>query len=154
MPGTTVAGLFRFAVPGTFAGGTPQIATTPRGHGVVVWGVESSSAGEGNSLYFNRILLPGMDTSVSTSGVTVTGPVSCQPASTIAVSVTGALKGWKVASSSLAFGGKKLASKATINGAGLTPGKVYALTGKVVFTKGGVSRVGTATLKFRSCSNP
>ena len=35
MPGTTVAGLFRMPVSGTFAGITPQIATTPRGHALL-----------------------------------------------------------------------------------------------------------------------
>ncbi|BEP13112.1 hypothetical protein acdb102_14230 [Acidothermaceae bacterium B102] len=154
LPGTTVAGLFRMPVAGTFAGITPQIATTPRGHGVVVWAVEGAQSQDGDSLYFNRILLPGKDYSVNKSGVVVTGPTSCQPASTIAVSVKGAKAGWKVASASLTFGGKKLASKATINGASLQPGKVYALVGKVVFTKGGVTSSGTATLTFRSCINP
>ncbi|BEP13111.1 hypothetical protein acdb102_14220 [Acidothermaceae bacterium B102] len=149
---TTKAGIVRFSAGGTNAAGPAQIASTPRGHAIAVWAVESPSVG--NRLYFGRVLLPGLDTSVSTSGVTVTGPVSCQPASTIAVSVKGAQAGWKVASASLTFGGKKLASKATINGAVLKPGKVYALVGKVVFTKGGVSRVGTATLKFRSCIAP
>jgi hypothetical protein len=153
-PGTTVAGEFRFTPSGTLSSGPPQITTTPRGHGVVVWGVENPGSGLGNALYFNRILLPGRDTSVKHSGVTVTGPISCQPASTIAVSVKGAKAGWKVASASLTFGGKKLAAKATIDGSKLTGGKVYALVGKVVFTKAGHSSTGTATLKFRSCINP
>ena len=98
MPGTTVAGLFRLPVSGTFAGITPQIASTPRGHGVVVWAVESGAAGTGDSLYFNRILLAGKDYNVKHSGVVITGPMSCQPASTIAVSVKGSKAGWKVAS--------------------------------------------------------
>jgi hypothetical protein len=150
LPNQTTAALVQFN-PGDVEGSVPQVTTTPRGHGVVVWSVLS---GAGNRLYFNRFLLPGLDTSVTKAGVTVTGPVSCQPASTIAVSVKGSLKGWKVASASLTIGGKKVASKATLNGATLTAGKVYSLVGKVVFTKGGVSRVGTATLKFRSCVNP
>jgi hypothetical protein len=154
MPGTTVAGLVHIPVAGTFAGIIPQVATTPRGRGVVVWGVEGLHVGDGDSLYFNRILLPGKDTAVSKSGVTVTGPTSCQPASTIAVSVKGSRAGWKVSSASLTFGGKKLAAKAVIDGSKLKAGKVYALTGKVVFTKGGVSSSASATLKFRSCIAP
>jgi hypothetical protein len=154
LPNTSTAGIFRFNVTGTFAGITPQIATTPRGHGVVVWSVEGKQSQDGDSLYFNRILLAGRDTSVSKSGVTVTGPTSCQPASTIAVSVKGGKAGWKVASASLTLGGKKLAARSTVDGSKLTAGKVYALIGKVVFTKGKATSTGTATLKFRSCINP
>lgn len=154
MPGTTIAGLIHLPVTGTFAGVIPQIATTPRGHGVVVWGVEGLNPGDGDSLYFNRVLLPGKDTTVAKSGVTVTGPTSCQPASTIAVSVRGGRVGWKVASARLTFGGKKLPASATIDGSKLTPGKVYALVGKVVFTKAGASASASATLKFRTCISP
>ena len=150
---TTKAGIVRFSSGGTNAAGPAQIASSPRGHAVAVWAIESPS-GVGNRLEFGRVLLPGLDTSASKSGVTVTGPVSCQPASTIAVSVKGAKAGWKVASASLAFGGKKLTAKATIDGSKLTGGKVYSLVGKVVFTKGGVSSSASETLKFRSCINP
>lgn len=154
MPGTTLAGLFHLPVSGTFAGITPQIATTPRGHGVVVWAVEGLNPGDGDSLYFNRILLPGKDYSVKHSGVVITGPMSCQPASTIAVSVTGSKAGWKVASTSLTFGGSKISSKATIDGSKLTAGKVYTLIGSVTFTKGTLTSKGTTALSFRSCINP
>jgi hypothetical protein len=153
-PTTTLAGEFRFTPSGTLSAGPPQITTTPRGRGVVVWGVESPGSGAGDSLYFNRILLAGRDTSARKSGVRVTGPTSCQPASTIAVSVTGSRAGWKVSSASLTFGGKKLAPKTTIDGAKLVGGKLYSLVGKVVFSKGGVHSTGTETLKFRSCINP
>jgi len=152
MPNTVNESLFRFSSGGIDASGNAQITTTPRGHGVVVWAIEAGD--NGNALYFNRILLAGRDTSVSHSGVTVTGPTSCQPASTIAVSVKGRRSGWKVSSASLSLGGKTLGSKATIDGATLTAGKVYALVGRVVFTKGTLSSVGTETLKFRSCINP
>jgi hypothetical protein len=156
LPNTASAALFQFPSGGTVANGIPQIATTPRGHGVVAWSIEST---HGNRLYFNRVLLPGLDTSVSrVSGhgrVRVTGPVSCLPASTIAVAVKGSpAPGWKVAAAHLVFGGRTMGSKATVDGSKLTPGKVYALKGKVSFTKGGVTSVGTETLKFRSCSNP
>ncbi|MDX6254210.1 MAG: hypothetical protein QOJ11_544 [Frankiales bacterium] len=156
LPTTTAAALFQFPSGGTFADGLPQIATTPRGHGVVAWTIEST---HGNRLYFNRILLPGLNRSVSRiSGhgrVTLTGPVSCLPGSTIAVSVKGtAAAGWKVGLRQLVFGGRTSGAKLTINGAALVPGKVYTLVGKVHFTKGGLSSVGTETLKFRSCINP
>lgn len=152
LPGTTRAGIVRFSSGGVDAAGPAQIASTPRGHAIAVWAIESP--GVGNRLFFGRVLLPGLTTAVSKSGVTVTGPASCLPASTIAVSVKGGKAGWKVASASLSFGGNKLGSKATIDGAKLTAGKVYTLSGTVEFTKGGVSSVGTASLSFRSCGNP
>ena len=150
---TTSAGIVRFSSGGTNSSGPAQIASTPRGHAIAVWSIESPTH-VGNRLYFTRVLLPGLGTSASKGGVTVSGPVSCQPASTIAVSVKGSRAGWKVASAKLTFGGKTLAAKAVIDGSKLKPGKVYALTGRVVFTKAGASRIGTATLKFRSCINP
>jgi len=149
---TTKAGIVRFSSGGTDSAGPAQIASTPRGHAIAVWAIESPSVG--NRLEFGRVLLPGLDTSVSKSGVTVTGPVSCQPASTIAVAVKGGKAGWTVSSASLTFGGKKIAAEATIDGSKLKAGKVYALVGKVVFAKGSLRSTGTATLKFRSCSNP
>jgi hypothetical protein len=156
LPTTTTASLFQFPSGGTVANGIPQIATTPRGHGVVVWSIESTN---GNRLYFNRVLLPGLNGSVGKAGahgrVTLTGPVSCQPASTIAVSVKGSpAAGWKVGLNRLSFGGKTTGAKLTIDGSKLTPGKVYTLQGKVVFTKSGATSVVTETLKFRSCINP
>ena len=154
LPDTASAGLFRIPVAGTFAGIKPQIASNPRGDGVVVWAVESLNPGDGDSLYFNRILLPGKDYSVRHSGVVITGPMSCQPASTIAVSVKGSKAGWKVASAGLTFGGSKIGSSATIDGSKLTPGKVYTLIGSVTFTKGQLTSKGTTALSFRSCSNP
>ena len=147
---TTKAGIVRFSSGGTNSAGPAQIASSPRGHAVAVWAIESPS-GVGNRLEFARVLLPGLDTSASKSGVTVTGPVSCQPASTIAVSVRGSKAGWKVASASLTLGGKKVTA---VNGSTLKAGKVYSLVGKAVFTKGGVSSSASETLKFRSCINP
>jgi hypothetical protein len=156
LPATTTAGVVRFSARGIVASGTPQIATTPRGHAFVAWSVESSTS---NRLYVGRVLLPGLTTAASRiSGkgrVTVSGPASCQPASTFAVAVKGsATKGWRVATATLALGGKTLVSSTTIDGSKLTPNTVYALVGRVVFTKAGLSRVGTETLKFRSCANP
>jgi hypothetical protein len=159
LPGTTVASTLQFPAGGIPADGIPQIATTPRGHGVVVWSVEDASGPDGNRLYFSRLLLPGLDTSVakrsSAGRVTVTGPVSCLPASTIAVAVKGApVAGWRVSSASLSFGGKKLAAKTTLDGAKLTGGKLYLLSGHVVFSHGGHQSTVTESLKFRSCNNP
>ena len=108
----------------------------------------------GDSLYFNRILLPGKDYSVKHSGVVITGPMSCQPASTIAVSVKGSKAGWKVASTTLTFGGAKISNTSTIDGSKLTPGKIYTLIGSVTFTKGTSTSKGTTALSFRSCIAP
>jgi hypothetical protein len=156
LPATTVAGLFSFNNGGTFAGGIPQIASTPRGHAVVVWSIESSV---GDRLYFQRLLLPGVHSSVSkltaAGRSTLTGPTSCQPASSITVGVKGGgAKGWSVVGASMGFGGKKLAASATIDGSLLTPNKVYTLTGRVVFGKGSARSVATEALAFRSCIKP
>ncbi len=54
---TRHAAVTRFSIHnGTFAGGSPQITTTPRGKGWVVWSVESSVA---QKLLVAPILLPG-----------------------------------------------------------------------------------------------
>jgi hypothetical protein len=150
---TTRAGIVRFAAGGSVSAGPAQVASTPRGHAIAVWSIESPTH-TANRLVFGRVLLPGLATSVSRAGVTVSGPASCQPASTIAVSVRGAKAGWKVSSASLTFGGRKLRSTSTIDGSKLKAGKLYALVGTVVFTHGHATSRTTATLKFRSCSNP
>jgi hypothetical protein len=156
LPKTSHAGLVRFSAGGTVADGAPQVATTPRGHAFVTWAV---TADDGNRLMVARVLLPGLGRSVSrTSGkgrVTLTGPTSCQPASTIAVKARAkAAKGWKVAKVSLVFGGRTFGARATIDGSTLTAGKVYRLATRVVFTKAGARRTGTESMTFRSCINP
>jgi hypothetical protein len=150
---TTRASIVRFAAGGAVSAGPAQIASTPRGHAIAVWSIESPTH-TANRLEFGRVLLPGLDAPVAKAGVTVIGPVSCQPASTFAVSVKGAKAGWKVSSASLTFGGRKLKAKSTIDGSKLKAGKVYALVGTVVFTRGHAASRGTATLKFRSCRKP
>ena len=156
LPATTVAGLFTFKSGGTIAGGIPQIASTPRGHAIVVWSIQSAV---GDRLYFSRALLPGVHATVTKKAgagrVTLIGVASCLPASSINVAVKGSpAAGWKALVGHLGFGGKTYGSRLTINGASLTAGKVYALTGRVVFGKGGARRTVATSVKFRSCINP
>ena len=146
--------MFRFPVAGTFAGVTPQIATTPRGHGVVIWAVEGLTLGTATS----SVLQPDLVAGQGHCGLQVGRDgdrTDLVPARVdhrgVGQGIAGRLEG---VSASLTFGGKKLAAKATIDGSKLKAGKVYALVGKVVFTKGGVSSSASATLKFRSCIAP
>ena len=157
-PDTVHAGIVRIPSRGVFASGSPQITSTSRGHAVVVWSVEDGPGG-GDRLYFARVNLPGFATSVGTKSAggtaTVTGPSSCQPASSIAVAVHGSpAKGWKVAGQNLNLGSTTIGSKSTLHGAALTPNKVYAMTGKVTFQKGSHVAAAKAVLKFRACANP
>ena len=158
LPDTAHAGIVRIPSRGTFAGGNPQITSTSRGHAVVVWSVEDGPGG-GNRLYLARVNLPGFDTAVhggSAGGsVTVTGPSSCQPASSIAVAVHGSpAKGWKVSASGLKLGSTTIGSRSTLHGSSLTPDKVYTLTGTVTFHRGTQAVSAKAVLKFRACANP
>lgn len=157
-PATTAAGIVRVPTKGVLASGTPQIASTSRGHAVIAWSVEDGTAG-GNRLYFARVNLPGFDTSHAKKSIggsaTVVGPTSCQPASSIPVAVHGRpAAGWHVTGASLKLGSTKIANKATLHGASLTPNKVYALTGTVSFAKGSHVVAAKAVLAFRSCANP
>jgi len=152
---TLHAAMVRFANGGTFGGGPPQLATTPRGRGWAVWSIEASTD---DTLMAGPVLLPGRDVSASATGqgnqVKLTGPVSCLPPVGITVKVAGtAATGWKVTSSSVALDGKAL-SGTTLDGSTLTAGSSHTLTGKVTFTKGATNLPVTATLKFKSCPAP
>ncbi len=154
MADTRHSGVARFSIHGkTFAGGNPQITTTPRGRGWVVWGEESSVA---DKLFAAPVLLPGLTVTTSKTArgnhLTLSGPGSCLPPVAIKVGVRGKpARNWHVAGSTLKLGNSVLHS-ATLNGGALTPGKVYTLTGKVHFTGPGSVTL-TASIKFRSCSN-
>jgi hypothetical protein len=158
LPNDTQAAVFRFSSEGTMAGIQPQIATTPRGNGWVMWAVEEPG-GTGDVLRVVPVRLSDLHRSAHKSGahgkVTVTGPASCLPDDAISDGVSGSPdKGWKVAKKTVKLGSSKIGS--TINGAALTPGKTYSLKGTVVFaskTSRAHSTV-SATLKFRACPNP
>jgi hypothetical protein len=155
----THAAILRFAPQGFPAGGEPQIATVPRGYAWVAWSTQAnpSAPTQGDKLKVALVLLPGVHRQVSHRGrhgtVTVTGPASCLPADSISVGVKGHPKHrWRVASHRLTLGHKKLHS--SLNGASLTPGKVYSLKGTVVFKAGSSHETVSATLRFRACPTP
>ena len=149
---TRHAAVVRFPGGGTFAGGDPQLTTSPRGLGRVVWSIESK---KGNKLLTAPILLPGraVTTSKTVKGnrVTVTGPASCLPAVLIKVGVKGSpAKNWHVVSSTLRLNTSVLTTT-MLPGALLSPGGKYTLSGTVKFANGGAHTTVTAQLKFRSC---
>jgi hypothetical protein len=157
LPGTTHASILRFGAGGTEGGGEPAITSTPRGHAWVVWSIESGGGSGGETLKVAPFLLPGLPVHkrghASHGTVTVTGPVSCQPADVIGVGVSGhADKGWSVSKKSLKLGHKTV--HGIINGAQLSAGKRYTLVGTVVFKKGHSASTGKAKLTFRSCPKP
>lgn len=148
------AGLVRFAAGGTVAGGDPQIATTPRGHARVAWSIQSTT---GNKLLVGRVLLPALAKAVTKKSrqgkVTVKGPASCLPASSIAVGVKARpAKGWKAGAKSLRLDGKRVTSP--LSGAKLAAASTHTLTGRVVFSRAGQSVARTVKLTFRSCASP
>jgi hypothetical protein len=154
------AALLRFGAPknATVAGGDPQIVSSPRGRAWVAWAVEASSAsGGGNLLRVAPLLLPGLDTHKSAHGahgkITITGPASCQPASSINIGVAAKpAHGWSLVTHTLKLGAKRIGT--TLNGAALTPGKRYTLIGAAVFSNGhGRSTVKTS-LTFKACPRP
>lgn len=157
LPATTHAAILRLA-GGAIAAGDPQIATLPRGYAWVAWSVQfSANAGQGDKLKIVPLLLPGLARKVSHRGphgtATVTGPTSCQPADSISVAVAGHAKhGWRIRSRKLTLSGKKVGH--TLNGAALSAGRRYSLTGTVVFTNGHSRSTVKATLTFRSCPKP
>ncbi len=154
LPDTRHAAVVRFSVHGTFAGGDPQLTTTPRGKGWVVWSIEPSTQ---DKLLAAPILLPGRDVTdaktVSGNRATVTGPQSCLPPVSIGIGVTARPAGhWTVVSKTLRLGGTVLHSP-TLNGAGLNPGQLYRLTGTVEFANGSRHITVNAAIRFRSCPN-
>jgi len=155
---TTHAAIFRFPAHGTTTPPAPQIATTPRGHGWVLWAVEEgASTTLGDKLSIVPVLLSDLDVSRTKHGaagsVTVTGPASCLPAISIGVGVAAQPKhGWHVSSRHLSLGSKTLHS--TLNGASLTPGKRYTLKGRATFAGGGSPETVKVTLSFRACPKP
>jgi hypothetical protein len=151
---TLHAAVVRFSSGGTLAAGIPQITTTPRGRGWVVWAIESSVS---DRLLAVPVLLPGRLRTVSKSShgdrAVLSGPASCLPPTEISVRVTGSpARHWHVVSRRLRLDGR--AHSAGLNGAALTAGRSYTLTGLVTFADGGARRAVTAGLKFRSCPNP
>jgi hypothetical protein len=151
---TLHAAVARFGNGGTFAGGPPQITTTPRGRAWVVWSIESSVS---DRLLAAPVLLPGRLRTVTKAAagdrVRLTGPASCLPPVTVRVGLTGSPAArWHVVSRSIHLGRTALAH--TLNGGALAGGRSYTLTGRVVFGDGSARRAVTAALTFRACPNP
>jgi hypothetical protein len=152
---TVHAAVVRFANGGVFAGGPPQLATTPRGRGWAVWSIEAST---NDTLKAGPVLLPGRDITAQATGqgnqVKLTGPASCLPPVGVPVKVAGTpATGWQVATTALSLDGTALSGK-TLDGSALTAGTTHTLTGTVTFSKSGTHLPVTATLKFTSCPNP
>ncbi len=150
---TRHAAIVRFGVAGTFAGGQPQLTTSPSGRGWVAWSVESAS---GDRLLVAPLVLPGLRLTNSSAGahgrVFVTGPASCLPPVDLPVSVTGRpASGWRVAAKSLKLGGSAVG---VVHGASLTAGRSYTLTGTVTFARGGTRVTYRDLLGFRTCPRP
>jgi len=75
------------------------------------------------------------------------------PASARSIAVNGkADKGWRSGSKRLTLDGKAVHSP--LNGAALTAGKKYTLTGAITFRNGRLGETVRAKLTFRSCPNP
>jgi hypothetical protein len=145
------AGFIRIGYPGviTFA---PQIASGVRGIATLVYSVEGTT---GHVLRVLHVRLPDPTVTVShhkTGGrVTVTGPRSCLPPVNVHVGWTHRPDAnWTFLSGSLRLGTKHF-SGATLDGANLTPGKSYTLTGTAKFGRGGNRNQVSASLTFRTC---
>ncbi|MGD0701081.1 MAG: hypothetical protein ABSA02_14480 [Trebonia sp.] len=151
---TRHAAIVRFGVPGTFAGGEPQLTTSPSGRGWVAWSVESPA---GDKLLVAPLVLPGLRVTTSAAGahgrVVVTGPATCLPPVDLPVSVAGKpASGWRVAGKSLKLGSSAVG--AVLHGASLTAGLRYTLTGTVTFARGSARSTYRDLLGFRTCPRP
>lgn len=154
LPDTRHAAVVRFPAGGTFAGGDPQLTTTPRGKGWVVWSIGSTTQ---DKLLAAPIVLPGRDVTNGKKArgnrAVVTGPQSCLPPASIPVGIAGKpAPNWTVVSKSLRLGTSALTS-AMLNGAALQPGHLYRLTGTVRFASGSAHVTVSVSVSFRSCAN-
>src|SRR5262249_35027382 len=100
LPDTRHAAVTRFPNHGTFAGGAPQLATTPGGTG---WVARSMKGPFADKLFVPPIVLPGLVVTATASSrggkVTVHGPASCLPPVDVPVGVTAkAARNWHVVS--------------------------------------------------------
>jgi hypothetical protein len=159
MADTVHAATVKFSTPQVPAGGEPQIATLPSGHAWVAVSTQynPSQSQLGDVLKLYPVLLPDRHATASKKGkggtTVVTGPESCLPADTVAVSVKGHPKhGWKVSSRKLKLGAHSAGS--SVNGGALVAGKSYTLKGTVVFAKNGSHSSVSAKLTFKVCPAP
>jgi hypothetical protein len=148
--------IFNLPVRETYAGGVAQISTSASGRGWVVYSVQTDTT-TGDFLYAQQIHLSALTKTVHASGaagrLSLTGPRSCLPMTTVPVKVAGhAAPHWKVVSTRLRLGSNKVRS--SINGSNLKPSHHYTLTGQVVFAKGGHHSSLSKSLDFRTCGRP
>jgi len=147
------AAIVRFAVSNTPTA-TPQIASGTRGIATVAYSTETAT---GQVLRAAHVRLPDNSYTVRHSGVggqvSVTGPRSCLPPVNAHIGWTHRpASGWSVQRGTLRLNGNVI-TKTTLDGAGLTAGKAYKLTGSAVFGRNGNRKTVTATLKFTTCAN-
>jgi hypothetical protein len=152
LPGTTRAAWTDFPAGGTVAGGTPQIATTARGTGWVIWGIQSPL---GNRLLAVPVVLPALRTSEtdrsSVGKVRLIGPATCLPPVTTKVGLAADGKnGWRVDRKTLELDNKDVGGK--IDGADLKGGEKYVLSGSVRFVRQGQDKTITVKHRFRTCA--
>jgi hypothetical protein len=150
------ASRFLVKVKDTFAGGPAQISTSAGGRGFVIWGIEKIGV-TGQILKAQAIRLPALTRTVHQKGragtVSLTGPTTCLPMTTVHVGVKGKpAHGWKVTGSTLRLGSKNQGG--SLNGSALSPHHSYTLKGTVAFAQGGAHASISATLKFKTCSRP
>ena len=151
-PDANHAAIVRFPINGvlTFV---PQIASGTRGIATVVWSVEGSTTGHKLRVTHVRLADPTVTVSHHATGgrVTVTGPRSCLPPVNVHVGWTHKPDAnWSFMSGSLRLGTKAFVGS-TLDGANLTPGKSYTLTGTATFGRGSARNNVKATLTFRTC---
>jgi hypothetical protein len=147
---------FLFKVAQTLAGGPAQISTSASGRGFIIFGIDKTGV-TGQILKAQAIRLPALTKTVHKHGkagrLSLTGPASCLPSTSVHVKVTGkAAHGWRVASKTLRLGSKKVGS--SINGARLKAHHHYTLKGSVTFRKGGQHSTLSKKLSFTTCRRP
>jgi hypothetical protein len=146
------AGITRFGVSATPTH-APQAASGTRGIATVAYTVEDTGGGE--TLRVARVRLPDPTVTVShhaTGGrVTVTGPRSCLPPVNVHVGWTHHPDAnWTFLSGSLRLG-NSVVTGSTLDGAQLTSGTQYTLTGTATFGRGGNRNTVNVSLDFRTC---
>lgn len=150
------AAIFNLPVRQTYAGGVAQISTSASGRGWVVYSVQTDTA-IGDFLYAQQIHVSALTRTVHARGhagsLSLTGPVSCLPMTTVHVKVSGhPAQHWTVVAKKLRLGSHRVRS--SINGAKLKPHHRYTLTGKVVFGKGGHRSSLSKSMGFTTCGRP
>lgn len=154
--GGTRAAEFRLKVKQTFAGGRAQLTTSPSGRGWLIYSIQTDNS-TGDLLYAQKIRLGALTRTVHQHGkagtLSLTGPASCLPMTSVHTKVTGKpARHWKVVSRSLRLGSKKVGS--SINGAKLKPHHHYTLKGSVSFRNGGQHTTLSKKLSFTTCGRP